>query len=213
MTYKLDDGTGTVEVKLWIDADTKDSMDMSDGDGYGAGGGGAGGTTKARVAENDWVRVWGRLRDFNNKRHVGAHILRPIVDKMDIQHHLLEATYVHLYFTRGPLDTSAAAGVKNENGGDGDRQMGELGNGGDGGGYGNTMPHGRRLAGVSSNARKVARAINDSEQSNEGLHVQHLAALTGMQVGEVERAGEELLAAGIIFTTVDESTWLLSGED
>ena len=58
--------------------------------------------SKSKLVENAYCRVWGRLKAFNNKRHVGAHVMRPITDYNEINYHLLEATAVHLFFTRGP---------------------------------------------------------------------------------------------------------------
>ena len=192
ITYKLDDGTGTIEVKQWIDADATTSMDItSDGT-----------TSKPKLIENEWARVWGRLKAFNNKRHVGAHVIRPITDKMDITYHLLEATYVHLYFTRGSLDT-----IKQENAGATNGNA-EVGYGGGGGGGADTM-NGRPMPNVGVNARRVLQTIKNSPQNNEGLHVQQIASLMGMNVQDVMKAGDELLSHSMIFTTVDDNTWAL----
>ncbi|KAL8712962.1 MAG: hypothetical protein Q9220_002822 [cf. Caloplaca sp. 1 TL-2023] len=191
ITFKLDDGTGTVEVKQWIDAEN-DPMDMARG--------GGGGQAKSQgLVENEWARVWGRLKAFNNRRHVGAHVIRPVADKMDITYHLLEATYVHLYFTRGPLeskDGAGGAGIKGEmDGGDSDMKM-ENGAGG-----------GRALPSMSASARRVLQHLKESPQNNEGLHNQHIAASLRMPVTEVMKAGDELLTQSLIFTTVDDNTW------
>ncbi|KAL8873994.1 MAG: hypothetical protein Q9174_000619 [Haloplaca sp. 1 TL-2023] len=187
ITYKLDDGTGTVEVKQWIDAEASNSMDTGEGGQK---------TGQNGLVENEWARVWGRLKAFNNRRHVGAHVIRPVTDKMEIQYHLLEATYVHLYFTRGPLesgDKSAAA------------------NGMTNGQYGDTETsvRGRDMANVSPNARRVYQCIEQSPQSNEGIHVQNIAASLRMSVTDVMKAGDELLTQSRIFTTVDDNTWAL----
>jgi replication factor A2 len=72
-------------------------------------------TAKPQPKEGEYLRVFGRLKAFNNKRHVVAHIIRPITDYNEVSYHLLEATAVHLYFTRGPSE-GAANGVKNEGG-------------------------------------------------------------------------------------------------
>ena len=165
-------------------------MDTSDGT-----------ASKPRLIENEWARVWGRLKAFNNKRHVGAHVIRPIADKMEIQYHLLEATYVHLYFIKGPLDQ-----IKQENGADGNAygqdQAGY-------GGSGDTTINGRQMPNVSVAARKVYQTLKNSPQNNEGLHVQNIAALVGMNVADVMKAGDELLSHSMIFTTVDDNTWAL----
>ncbi|RMD43854.1 hypothetical protein DV735_g1340, partial [Chaetothyriales sp. CBS 134920] len=88
VTYKIDDGTGIVEVKQW-DASRK---------------------AKREITEDDYVRVWGRLKEFNHKRHVGSHIIRHISDYNEINYHLLEATSnQHDYSAGGPSLSSAAS--------------------------------------------------------------------------------------------------------
>ncbi|KAL8782405.1 MAG: hypothetical protein Q9213_005408 [Squamulea squamosa] len=197
ITYKLDDGTGTVEVKQWIDSDAAGVMDM--GEGGGGGGGGGSSKSNAGLVENEWARVWGRLKAFNNRRHVGAHVIRPVTDKMEITYHLLDATYVHLFFTRGPLDPS---GGKGANGGQMDGQYG-----GDGGEM--NMGGARGMPNVGQNARRVYQCLKESPQNNEGLNVQHIAASLRMPLTEVMKAGDELLTQSLIFTTVDDTTWAI----
>lgn len=156
--------------------------------------------SKPKLVENEWARVWGRLKAFNNKRHVGAHVIRPIADKMEIQYHLLESTYVHLYFSKGDL-----AAIKQEQAGtaNGDQEQAGYGGAGGGGEAGKTLPN------VSMNARRVYQTLRSSPQNNEGLHVQHLASAMGMNLADVRKAGDELLSHSMIFTTVDDDTWAL----
>ena len=188
ITYNLDDGTGTIEVKQWIDADTQNNMEID----------GVAGFSKPKLVENEWARVWGKLKAFSNKRHVGAHVIRPIADKMDIMYHLLEATYVHLYFLHGPLDQVKQEPNAATDGGAAYDQDATYG--GD---------HTRQLQTVSMNARRVYSTLKNSPQNNEGLHVQNIATLGGMTVNDVMKAGEELLSHSMIFTTVDDNTWAL----
>ncbi|KAL8823467.1 MAG: hypothetical protein Q9191_005825 [Dirinaria sp. TL-2023a] len=186
ITYKLDDGTGTVEVKQWIDADAASSDISPEG-------------SKPKLAVNEWARVWGRLKQFNDRRHVGAHVIRTVENKMDIVYHLLEATYVHLYFTRG--DPSQ---FSNDGGGAAAVQQ----DGGYGGAGGDNMSmNGRVMPNVSANARKVYGVLKNSMQTNEGLHVHNVAASLGMGVNEVMKAGDELVQHSLIYTTVDDHTW------
>ena len=152
--------------------------------------------SKPKLIENEWARVWGRLKAFNNRRHVGVHVIRPITDKMDITYHLLETTYVHLYFAKGSLET-----IKQENATANGNQ--EVGGGGD------TSMNSLRIPNVSMNAKRVYQFLKESPQNNEGLHVQNIAALASMNVNEVLKAGDELLSHSMIFTTVDDSTWAL----
>jgi replication factor A2 len=81
VTYRIDDGTGMIDVKKWIDADKADSTPS--------------------FAIDTYVRVYGRLTTYNGRKHVGAHYIRAIEDFNEVNYHLLEATYVHLALTRG----------------------------------------------------------------------------------------------------------------
>ncbi|KAI4278360.1 MAG: hypothetical protein LQ337_001062 [Flavoplaca oasis] len=183
VTYKLDDGTGTVEVKLWIDTDSS-AMDL---------GGGGNNNSNSGLVEDQWARVWGRLKAFGNRRHVGAHVIRPVTDKMEITYHLLEATYVHLYHTRGPLEPTGGKPA----------QM-------DGGQYGgDDMGGSRVMPNLSPNARRVFQCLKETPQGNEGLNMQHIAASVRMPLTEVAKAGDELLTQSLIFTTVDDNTWAI----
>ncbi|OCL07047.1 replication factor A2 [Glonium stellatum] len=191
ITYKLDDGTGAIEVKQWIDSDASEAQIAA----------------RPKLAENDYVRVWGKLRIYGSKRHVGAQIVRPVADFNEISYHLLEATVIHLHFTRGPpeLPNAGAAAGAAANGAYGQQQQQQAGYGGgmqDMGG--NTA-----LPSMSAAAKKVYNVLKTTPQSNEGLHQQVIAAKLNMDMGEVARAGDELLSIGVIYTTVDDVTWAI----
>lgn len=178
VTYKLDDGTGIIEVKVWVD------MDAQNEDGE----------AKHNVAEQGYARVYGRLKAFGNKRHVGANVIRPIQDYNEIQYHLLEATVVHLHFVRGSPE-----GLQQGNGG-----MNGAGNG-----MGGQQDSGDRSmpSHMSPSARKVFACVKNTPQTNEGLHMQDIATRINMDVNEVLKAGDELQGLGLIYTTVDDHTW------
>jgi replication factor A2 len=113
--------------------------------------------------------------------------------------HLLEATAEHLYFTRGPPE-SANGGLKAEDGvfvGGG-----AVNGGGPVGGAGKKLP-----PKISAAGRKVWEFLQSAPQNNEGLHVQQIATELGIPSNDVFKAGDELLADGLIYTTVDDETW------
>lgn len=193
MTYKLDDGTGTIEVKQWIDADAPKYNELGDPI-----------AGKGELKIGEWARVWGRMKAFNNKRHVGAHVIRAVHDKNEIAYHLLEATAVHLYFTRGPpeqfaADPGAAASAADPYG----QQQAVQQPGRYNQPAAAPMPH------LSPVARKVMQCLKNTPQNNEGLHMQQIAGALGMGVPEVMKAGDELMSHSLIFTTVDDNTWAL----
>jgi replication factor A2 len=182
-TFQVDDGTGVIDVKQWIDSDQEPEH------------------ARPLPKEGDYVHVWGRLKAFNNKRHVGSHILRVVTDFNEVSCHLLEATAVHLYFVRGPPGVPDGAMktdgmfVDSFGGGAAPPQQ----NGG-----------GKRLPPrASAAAKRVFELLQSSPQSNEGLHVHDIASKLSLQVNDVFKAGDELLADGAIYTTVDDETWAI----
>ncbi|KAF2276265.1 replication protein A, subunit RPA32, partial [Westerdykella ornata] len=183
VTYKLDDGTGGIEAKLWIDADAAEQNPL-----------------KARLVEGSYCRVFGKLKSFHDKKHVGAAIIRPVEDYNEVSYHLLEATVVHLYYTRGPL-AGATSGGQVTGGAQQPEQTA-------GGSYG--PPN---LAQASPTARRVYKYLSESPQTNEGLHANVIAANLGVDMAVVARAGDELLQLGVIYTTVDDLTWAVLEQD
>ncbi|KAG5294087.1 single-stranded DNA binding protein p30 subunit [Histoplasma capsulatum G186AR] len=185
VTYKLDDGTGEIEVKLWLEKNavnpTGDDMDTGD----------APRSSESEIPINGYAKVWGKLNNFNNRRNFVAHVIRPITNIDEYNCHFLEATAIHLYYTRGPVgghlgDEKPLPGATHASGG--------------GPFAGKTLPP------MSPLARKMYETLSNTPQSNEGLHVQHLASLMGLPVGEVYKAKEELLSLALIFSTVDDNT-------
>ncbi|KAI1302967.1 replication protein A, subunit RPA32 [Xylaria venustula] len=183
ITYKIDDGTGTIEVKQWLDADKQESPEAAHA-----------------FKEEDYVRVWGRLKSFSNKRHVGAHVIKPVRDFNEVNYHLLEATYVHLFFTRGGPPQ-----------GDG----GAMGGGGGGGHNDNSDSmfvddgNDARYRGYSTKAKKMYDYLQRSGNPTEGIHMQVIAREAGMTIQDVMAAAEELLSHGTIYTTMDDETYAI----
>ncbi|KAF2706639.1 replication protein A, subunit RPA32 [Pleomassaria siparia CBS 279.74] len=179
-TYKLDDGTGSIEVKKWIDSNAAEEVDP----------------VKSRLVEGSYCRAWGKLNSFGDKRHVGVHNIRPVEDMNEVSYHLLEATVVHLHFTRGPPGGAAGAG------GAAPQQQNQQLDTSDNYGAAN-------LSGYSSVAKRVFQYMQDAPQTNEGLHQQDIAAKLGVDTADVARAGDDLLSGGLIYTTVDDQTWAI----
>ncbi|KAI2628362.1 replication protein A, subunit RPA32 [Xylaria nigripes] len=190
ITYKIDDGTGVIEVKQWLDADKQDSAEST------------------AFKEEDYVRVWGRLKSFSNKRHVGAHVIKPVRDFNEVNYHFLEATYVHLFFTRGGLpagggDGQGARGGMTGGAADGDSMfVDDVKDAGKDAGK-NTAIRG------SAKARKMQEFIQRYGNPSDGIHMQLIARETGMTIQDVMIGAEELLSNGTIYTTIDDETFAI----
>lgn len=164
---------------MWIDTEAANAMETDE--------------TKPKLQLSAYARVWGRLKLFGSKRHVGAHVIRPLSDYNEIQYHLLEATAVHLFFTRGsPEALNKAAGHTGH-----DDQRGEFAGA-------KALP-----SNLSSLARRVYKVLETTPQSNEGLHMHDIASRLSVETVDVQHAGDELLNSGIIYTTEDDHTWAI----
>ena len=181
-------------MKVWIDSDAPTHDD--DGNPTGAG--------KSGLTEGMWAKVYGRMKSFGNRRHVAAFKIRPVVDMNEVNAHLLEAAYVHLYFTRGPPE-SLNGGQAGAVGAQGGQQDGMGAQDGDTG----MVDLARQMPSLGASAKKVLNTLYNTPQNNEGLHVQVIAQQSGLSVQEVLKGADELTNHSLIFTTVDDNTWAL----
>ncbi|KAF8252115.1 replication protein A, subunit RPA32 [Wilcoxina mikolae CBS 423.85] len=195
ITYVLDDGTGVLDVKQWVDADS------SNEDGA------------AQQLNGQYVRVLGQLKSFSNKKHVGSHMIRLITDFNEVQYHLLEATAVHLHFTVGVpeqsphiSDSGATRPSVYTHVRSGDMTMDVAQSCYSGLGAGQSLPDT-----LSHNAKVVFGAIKASSDSNEGIHYNVIRVKSQLSEDEVNNAVDELLAHGAAYTTLDE--WHVAAMD
>lgn len=93
LQFRVDDGTGRIDVKIWIDSEDNEYNQQK----------------RSAWREGVYVRVYGHLRAFNNQRSVVAFSIQPITNFNEVTYHFLEVIYVHLYHTKGPLTSVAAA--------------------------------------------------------------------------------------------------------
>jgi len=91
VTYKVDDGSGVMEVKMWLESDDQ-------------------GMTQAKKAEevNTYIRVYGHLRQWNKTLNVVAFRILAVMDANEISYHFLEVIRVHLQHTKGSLPPADA---------------------------------------------------------------------------------------------------------
>jgi replication factor A2 len=87
VNFQVDDGTGKIEVRIWLDSEDKNDFQAQQ---------------KAEWREGIYVRIVGNLRSFHQKRSVVAFRITPIKDFNEITYHFLETIYVHLQRTRVP---------------------------------------------------------------------------------------------------------------
>lgn len=101
--YSIEDGTGLIEVRVWAEDSNRDggAMDYEGADGENSNQLGNQGPY-SDITTNKYVRVYGELKFYNNKRNVTAHKIRLVTDHNEVTYHGLEAAYVHMTKTKGP---------------------------------------------------------------------------------------------------------------
>lgn len=80
--YTIDDGTGQMDVRKWID----NSMDE--------------GAAVEDIEPNQYVRIMGEIKSFNNKRSITAVSMHMLQDHNEYLFHQLEVIYAHLALTK-----------------------------------------------------------------------------------------------------------------
>ena len=181
ITYRLDDGTSSIDVKSWVDPEKPEE-------------------SRPKYALDQYVRALGHVRTFNGKKSLNALFMRPIADYNEVNYHLLKTTYVHLFLTKGPPGEQRAGG--GAGGGDDGESMFVDGYGGGGAGGGPS-----KLMSCSRMAQTMYNFLQNTPGGNEGLHINMVSSGTGLSLRDVFTAANELLREDLIYTTVDEETW------
>jgi replication factor A2 len=77
-TFSIEDGTGLVDVKQWVDAnDCPAIIEMR----------------QECMQENVYVKVIGSLKDYDGKKTLVAHTVRRLSTSNELTHHMLEVVY------------------------------------------------------------------------------------------------------------------------
>lgn len=89
-TFKLDDGSGIIECKQWIDKDS--------------------GTPSAltNVLPGSIVKVFGNIREYEGKIHILVFNASQLDDWNEVSYHTLDIILTHLQNTRGPIQASSS---------------------------------------------------------------------------------------------------------
>ena len=80
--FEVEDGTGRMSVKLWLDAEDESREEFS-------------------IAPFTYVKVYGHFRIFSEKKSINAFKMTIIKDHNEITTHILECIYTHLYHING----------------------------------------------------------------------------------------------------------------
>ncbi|KAN0064808.1 Replication factor A protein 2 [Thecaphora frezii] len=196
VSYSMEDGTGQIEVRQWLDSSSDDSQKA------------------AEIDQNMYVRVLGTIKSFQNRRSVSAGHMRLIEDFNEVMFHKLDAVYAHLYLTRGAgggvISGAAGAGVKNEHkpsGMAGGYDMGAY-SGNAGGGFGADQY--KDLAPLQ---QKVMQIVSqEGPDSPDGVNVNLIARrIAGSTIDQIREAVSDLCNEGFLYSAADDDHVLTTG--
>lgn len=84
-TMMLDDGTGSIAVKMYINNDGNEDMERDQ---------------RGQLKDGIYVRVFGHVHQYNNETSINAFSIRPILDYNEITYHLSQVIFQHLHLTK-----------------------------------------------------------------------------------------------------------------
>ncbi|KAJ1919399.1 Replication factor A protein 2 [Mycoemilia scoparia] len=174
ITYTIEDGTGQIDVRVWSDKSEYEDSEAQ----------------QSIFEANQYVRIHGDIKLYNDKIYISGNNIRPVTDFNEITYHNLEALYVHLQKTRGPLGESGQAGQFNLSGS----------------AYANPSFGAGVGGGLKPDQQKVYTFICENSGSKEGIHIDSILNALAGQVSsqQVRDALEWLTSEGHIYTALDD---------
>ncbi|GMH91000.1 hypothetical protein TrVE_jg13158 [Triparma verrucosa] len=182
-TYELEDGTGLIEVKEWINS-------TSDGDHARA--------RRALIQPNCYVRVVGKLSQFGGKVNVTAWHTKLVASPNEVTHHFLDAIWCHENATRGLINGAVKSEINGISTGVG------FGPQSSGVALMDTSTGGGDKKHVQDYIQQF------SEETEQGVALRDIVeALGGKGVSEsaIRNAIQGLSSDGMIYSTIDEETF------
>ncbi|EFI28370.1 hypothetical protein CC1G_13904 [Coprinopsis cinerea okayama7 len=179
--YAIVDGTGTIEARQWLNTDTDGSIQQG-------------------LKENIYVRVAGNLKAFNSRRYINTTHIRPITDPHELYFHILESMTVTLSFERGV--PAAPGSAKGKDVVMADASVYNVG----------STATSDQFSHLPVLQRQIVRFLQENSTSDEGVHVSAIARAVGSgnDAQKISDALDKLMDAGHVYTTLDESHFLLT---
>jgi len=187
--YLVDDGTGRIEARHWVDSTNED-----EGSKWGG------------IEERRYVRVTGGLKNFGKKRYINATHIRDMKDPHETYFHILEAIAVTLMIDRGhPSNPSLASQPKT--GQNTTSNLSAYSAQSNSTGLPDQFGHLPQLQ------RAIINFIISQPPQEEGIHVAAIAkaiGASGEDARKISDALDKLMDDGHVFTTIDDSHFSVS---
>lgn len=196
--YVIEDGTGTVEVKQWIDENGCTALQEQ----------------IAKAAENEggnqYVKIVGKIKYYDSKMTIVADTVRVLMTGNELSHHFLEVVYSGEKFKTRESIVQPNSPMMSFNQNSGNVSSGGVGFGGNSGGRGRT-PLQQQGGQSSGNATRddVLRYIQqNSELAEMGANINAcIQSLPQHSESDIRAAIDHFQAEGMIYSTVNEDNF------
>jgi replication factor A2 len=185
VVYEIEDGTGLVEVKQWLDENDNTAIqDMR----------------KETLHEHIYVRVVGTIKEYDGKKTIMADAVRPLSTGNQLAHHMLEVVYSGENSAR--KNRAPAASTMQQGAGVGFGQQGA-----------SLQNRGAPLAASASGGSLRDSVLNYIQQqgdvSEAGANLQACIRMLSNQhsEGAIRKIIDDLAAEGHIYSTIDENNY------
>eukprot|EP00270_Netrium_digitus_P004676 TRINITY_DN1595_c0_g3_i2.p1 TRINITY_DN1595_c0_g3~~TRINITY_DN1595_c0_g3_i2.p1 ORF type:complete len:316 (+),score=67.26 TRINITY_DN1595_c0_g3_i2:278-1225(+) len=199
MSFTLDDFTGRIEIKRWIDGDNPQEEEEI-----------------AAAEEGSYVRVFGHLRSFNGKRNIVAFSIRRVTDFNELTFHQLECVFVHCLHNKDKIKNSSTATAGGGFRGGNETRVG----GAAAAGYlqrpttQSTVTQGEGGASTASGQgetlqQRILKIYEEPqawENNDAGLHYDHVVTRLPMfSKAQIRQAIDFLVNEGLLYSTIDDN--------
>lgn len=185
--FLLDDGTGKLIVHRW----TNEAVDQKE---------------MENIVDGMYVKVHGKLNDFQGKAQLVAFVVRPLTDFNELTYHFIECAYVHLYNTKlqkaSVVSDANATSSANGNPCNGYQTMlqNQLS-----GQYG-----GDALKGIDQRVMDYLQQPSNLARE-KGVHRDEIAQRLNLPVGKIMESIQALENDGLVYSTIDECHYKSTG--
>ncbi|KAJ7774914.1 hypothetical protein B0H16DRAFT_79469 [Mycena metata] len=183
--FGLDDGTGTINAKMWMDTTTEQLTEVWRGI-----------PPKTRGdLPVVYVRVTGNIKTHNNQKHIHASNIRLVTDYNEVYFHLLETISVNVILHKG----LPRAGQESQQQHTGAAQGQNA--------YAIQSRPAVSQKYFSPMADAVVQFLSTAPPNDEGFHVGEVAKALNLSANAMELSDtvDKLIDDGHIFTTIDDS--------
>ncbi|KAJ3520170.1 hypothetical protein NM688_g9200 [Phlebia brevispora] len=182
--YWIEDGTGRMEARHWVDSATNSDDDA--------------------IQQGEYIRLMGQIKQFGNKRYLNATHLRPVKDNHEFLFHPLDAITTTLMMERGapgrPGEQNAQSTSSAARPSTASAYTAQTGQ----------SASNDQFQHLPAIQRQIVEFILAQPAHDDGVHVAAIARAIGGDASAISDALDKLMDDGQVYTTIDESHFNVS---